>query len=199
MRIGILACPLFSLGLESFLSSIKGVTVAWCANHTALPNSDVDAVVIASCSPDGWQTLAEAPAKRGIPVILLTSGSVSEEVLRGYNICAALPLKAAEIDLKEAVYYARKGTKYVHADVRLSWPVEGLNEVEQQVHDLLIQGFDEKEISRQLGLLRSTVRMHQRQLMQKTGAENLLDLAFAAIASQQAKDGQLQQLAAAVA
>jgi DNA-binding CsgD family transcriptional regulator len=186
---------IIALGVAKFsIDYPEGVKVVWCANHTALPNSDVDAVVIASCSPEGWQKTAEAPAKKGVPVILLTNGSITEKELAKHKVLAVLPLLAGETDLKEAVDYVSRGILYVHDDVRIS-----NDEQERTVHDLLVQGFKPMEIARRTGLPAPTVRMHQSNLMQKFGSENLLDLVFATIAAEQSQQSQVQQLAAAVA
>lgn len=52
-----------------------------------------------------------------------------------------------------------------------------LTEREREVMDLAVKGYTNKEIASYLGISHRTVEIHKSRIMQKTGAENLLDLA----------------------
>lgn len=52
-----------------------------------------------------------------------------------------------------------------------------LTEREREVMNLAVQGYTNKEIASYLGISHRTIEIHKSRIMQKTGADNLLDLA----------------------
>lgn len=81
-----------------------------------------------------------------------------------HSVCAALEESRRRGHEAEVVYEA-------------SSHLAALTERERQVMALAVDGLANKEIARRLGISHRTVEIHRARIMQKTGAESLLDLA----------------------
>lgn len=70
----------------------------------------------------------------------------------------------------------KRASDIAHNRAALSCLIK-LTEREREVMDLAVKGYANKEIASYLGISHRTVEIHKSRIMQKTGAENLLDLA----------------------
>jgi RNA polymerase sigma factor (sigma-70 family) len=139
---------------------------------------------------DGMQLLAEL-SKRGalLPVIFLTG--------HGDVPLSVRAIKAGAVDfltkpvtggaLLESVNAALRESERMSSQAEASQTaaarVASLTEREREVMILAVDGLPNKEIARRLGISHRTVEIHKARVMDKTGADTLLDLARIAEAS----------------
>ncbi len=81
------------------------------------------------------------------------------------------------ICVRTAFAEARKRTNDVSNNKEMASCLTKLTRREREVMLLAIQGYANKEIGSYLGISYRTVEIHKSKIMQKTGANNLLDLA----------------------
>jgi FixJ family two-component response regulator len=133
---------------------------------------------------DGMQLHAEL-LRRGIhlPVIFLTGHGDIPMSVRAVKAGAVdfltKPITGAA--LRESLRTALRESERVNSRDRETQTarerLDSLTLRERQVMQLAVQGHANKEIARRLGISHRTIEIHRARVMQKTGAETLLDLA----------------------
>jgi FixJ family two-component response regulator len=167
------------IAVEAFDSGESFLT----ACHGAPPNSCA-IIDIRMPGMDGTQLHAEL-LRRGIrlPVIFLTGHGDIPMSVRAIKagaidfltkpVTGAALLESLRTALNESERLDRQSRKSQTAKERF----DGLTLRERQVMSLALQGHANKEIARRLGISHRTVEIHRARVMQKTGANTLLDLA----------------------
>jgi FixJ family two-component response regulator len=79
--------------------------------------------------------------------------------------------------VRAALAESAKLSSQVEATLSAATRLASLTERERDVMLLAIQGLANKEIARRLDISHRTVEVHKARIMQKTGAETLVDLA----------------------
>lgn len=133
----------------------------------------------------GGLEVQEALAKQNdlIPIVFLTGhGSIPtgvKAIKAGAVDFLTKPITRDALisSLREAIKESeRKGSQHLNNHHAKSL-LEQLTERESEVMALAALGYLNKEIARNLGISHRTVEIHKSKIMQKTGANNLLDLA----------------------
>jgi FixJ family two-component response regulator len=169
----------------------EGVTVesfpsgeSFLATCAAAPPRSCAIVDIRMPGMDGMQLHAEL-LRRGIhiPVIFLTGHGDIPMSVRAIKAGAVdfLTKPISGSALRESLRAALRESERVHSlDRETQTAKERLDSLtlrERQVMHLAVQGQANKEIARHLGISHRTVEIHRARVMQKAGAETLLDLA----------------------
>lgn len=139
---------------------------------------------------DGMQLQAEL-SKRNIPLslIFLTGHGDIPMSVRAIKAGAvnflSKPVTGAELleSVNSALLENKKRCELAEKNQTASSLIAHLTEREREVMLLAVEGLPNKEIARQLGISHRTVEIHKARIMNKTGAETLLDLARIAEAS----------------
>jgi FixJ family two-component response regulator len=139
---------------------------------------------------DGMQLQAEL-ARRGVPlpVIFLTGHGDIPLSVRAIKHGAVdfLTKPVSGTTLLESVRMALAESDRLHSAAEACQSaaerIARLTEREREVMALAIEGLTNKEVARQLGISHRTVEIHRARIMQKTGAESLIDLVHIANAA----------------
>ena len=133
---------------------------------------------------DGMQLQSEL-SKRGIalPVIFLTGHGDIPLSVRAIKMGAldfltkpvtgSALMQSVQAALLESERLGSQSELIQNAAARIA----SLTEREREVMVLAVEGLPNKEIARRLGISHRTVEIHKARIMQKTGADTLLDLA----------------------
>lgn len=132
---------------------------------------------------DGLQ-LQEELGRRGamLPLIILTGhGDIPMSVRamrRGAVDFLTKPVAAATLlaSVKEALDQDAERRRRASAAQSSSARLATLTAREREVMDLAVKGLPNKEIARRLGISHRTVEIHRARLMQKTGAQTIVEL-----------------------
>ncbi|MDR3412042.1 MAG: response regulator [Formivibrio sp.] len=132
---------------------------------------------------DGMQLQAEL-GKRGIllPIIFLTGyGNIPmsvQAIKSGAVDFLTKPITSAAllVSIEAALWESEQ--RYLQADTnkKATECIAGLTEREREVMCLAIESLSNKEIARLLNISHRTVEIHKARIMEKTGANTLLDL-----------------------
>lgn len=133
---------------------------------------------------DGMR-LQEEMARRDIllPIIFLTGYGDIPTSVKGIKAGAVdfLTKPVAGADLLSAIAAALALAERKQADASrnmdASTRLASLTEREQEVMKMAVEGLGNKEIAKRLGISHRTVEIHRAQVMKKTGAANLIELA----------------------
>ena len=133
---------------------------------------------------DGMQLQAEL-ASRGcaLPLIFLTGHGNIPMSVRAIKAGAVdfltKPITRAGLmlSIEAALIESDRLNKQAEANHKACLCVESLTEREREVMVLASEALSNKEIARLLGISHRTVEIHKARIMEKTGAQTLLDLA----------------------
>ena len=133
---------------------------------------------------DGMHLQTEL-SRRGIPlpVIILTGHGDIPLSVRAIKAGAVdfltKPVTGAALveSVRAALAESARLSSQVEATLSAATRLASLTERERDVMVLAIQGLANKEIARRLDISHRTVEVHKARIMQKTGAETLVDLA----------------------
>jgi FixJ family two-component response regulator len=133
---------------------------------------------------DGFQLQAEL-LRRGalLPIIFLTGHGdipMSVRAIKGGAVdFLTKPVTGALLleRVHAALFEGDRMSAQADARQTATQRVASLTEREREVMNLAVEGLHNKEIARRLGISHRTVEIHRARVMQKTGANTLLDLA----------------------
>jgi len=118
-----------------------------------------------------------------LPVIFLTAHGDIPASVRAMR-AGAIDFMTKPVDggallerVRTTIELSRRQHEESLAQQSLDERLASLTERERDVMTLVVQGYPNKEIARLLGISYRTVEIHRARVMQKTGAENLLELA----------------------
>lgn len=150
---------------------------------------DADCVLLDVRMPgtDGLTLLERlAPARRGVPVVMMTAHGDVPMAARAMRAGAAdlveKPFQQAELVERVTAAMARAGNDAAAApDPALAERFTRLTPREAEVMRLMVEGLPNKLIAHALGLSPRTVEVHRGRVMHKTGAASLAQLVRMAI------------------
>jgi FixJ family two-component response regulator len=175
----------------SLLLEQEGVVVetfpdgeAFLAACGAAPTRSCAIVDVRMPGMDGLQLHAEL-LRRGIhiPVIFLTGHGDIPMSVRAIKAGAVdfltKPISGVSLheSLRTALHESERVNSRDQETQTAKQRIDSLTLRERQVMQLAVQGQANKEIARHLGISHRTVEIHRARVMQKTGADTLLDLA----------------------
>ncbi len=129
---------------------------------------------------DGLDVLREAHSiAPWVPVILLTAYGDVATAAEAFKLGAVdfIEKPVTTESLLNAVTEAFE--HYVCSDLMLGKP---LSKTEQRVLSLILNGMSNTEIARKMTRSKSTIEVHRKHIMKKTGAKNVVDLVVKATA-----------------
>lgn len=148
----------------------------------AMRNEPCDVLVTDLRLPgmDGLDVLREAHSiAPWVPVILLTAYGDVATAAEAFKLGAVdfIEKPVTTESLLNAVTEAFE--HYVCSDLMLGKP---LSKTEQRVLSLILNGMSNTEIARKMTRSKSTIEVHRKHIMKKTGAKNVVDLVVKATA-----------------
>jgi DNA-binding NarL/FixJ family response regulator len=166
-------------GLERLVSTFDGIELVGSAadGHEAVEQCErarPDVVLMDLEMPDvdGIEaTRRIAAAQPGVAVVVLTSFSDREQILRALDAGAAgYLLKDAEpAEIEKAVHAAARAGRALLEARTVPSPLDALSEREREVLALVARGLPNKLIARELAISEKTVKAHLTQVFRAIG------------------------------
>ena len=165
---------------------LKAVTWPGAAELLQGLEPEVSGCIIADVRMPGMDglELQEELRRRGVtlPIIILTGhGDIPmsvRDMRRGAVDFLTKPVGAATLlaSVREALEHDEEARRRASQAQSASARLATLTTREREVMDLAVKGLPNKEIARRLGISHRTVEIHRARLMQKTGAQTIVEL-----------------------